>query len=95
MTAGAGGDSDQAIRTFVDGFMREDVVDDVVQHDAAVRVHRLVHVFTRPQRSDDNRYFIADTEFQIVSQPVVGLVNDQVHGKGSCRLRRVGSVMLR
>ena len=40
--------SDQAISALLDRLVRMFVVDDVVQHDAAVAVGRRVNVFARP-----------------------------------------------
>lgn len=50
MASGARGDRDQPVRTLVDGLASEQIVDHIVEHDAAVRMHRLVYVLARAQR---------------------------------------------
>ena len=93
MTACARRHGDQAIRAFLDRLLGEFIVDDVVQHDAAVAVHRLVHVFTRAQRRDDDGHLVLHAQLQVVLQAVVRLVHDLVDGKWRRRLVRVLGVV--
>ena len=50
--ARAGRDRDEAVRALLDGLAREAVVDDVVEHDAAPRVHRVVELGARAEARD-------------------------------------------
>ena len=56
MAAGAGRDRDQAVGALLDRLVSEAVVDDVVERDAALAMHRLVHLDARAQRGDDDRH---------------------------------------
>ena len=98
MAAGTGGYRDQAIGAFLDRLAGKAVVDDVVQHDAAVGVHRLVDELLGPQRSDHDRHLVLHAQFQVVLQAVIGAVHDLVDRKrrrGSVGIGRVPSRQLR
>lgn len=92
MTTGPGGHGDQAIRPFLDGFFGEEIIDDVVEYQAAIAVDGFVHVHPRAQGGDHDRHLVLHAHFQIVFQAVVGLVHDLVHRKRCRRLIRVGLV---
>ena len=89
MAARTRGHGDQAIGALLNGLVRELVVDDVVQHDAAPAVHRLVHVLARTQAGDDDGHLVFGADLHVVLQPVVALVHDLVDGEGRGRLLRV------
>ena len=82
MAARTGSNGDQAIGALFHGLFGELVVDDVVHDDAAIAVNGLVHVFTRAQRRDDHRHLVFHAQRQIVHQPIVGTVDDEVDGIG-------------
>jgi hypothetical protein len=88
--AGPGRHRDQAVGALLDGLAGEAVVDHVVQHHAAVGMHRRVQILPRAQRGDHDRRLPAGRGLQVVLQPVVGLVDDVVDREG--RGRRVGMV---
>ena len=71
VAAGAGSDRDQAIGALVDRLVREGVVDDVVQHDAAPAVHRVDHHRRRAQAGDDDRHLVLRADGDVFFQPVV------------------------
>jgi hypothetical protein len=75
---------DQPVGALVDGLVREGVVDDVVQHDAAPAVNRLVDVRSRAERGDDDRHLVSGADLHVVVEPVVGLVHDLVDGERRC-----------
>src|SRR5581483_11537601 len=92
MTAGAGGDSNEPVRAFVDGLMGKGVVDNVVQHDAAVGMDGMVDIFTRSQRSNHDWNTVLDAKVKIKGEAVIGFMNDKVHREGSrltIRMRRI------
>ena len=83
MATRAGRHGDQTVCAFVNRLVRKPVVDDVVQHDAAPAVHRLVQVLARTQAGDDDRHLVFGADLHVVLKPVVGLVHDLVDGKRS------------
>ena len=85
MAASASGHGHQTICAFFNRFVGKFVVDDVVQHHAAVAVRGLVDFFTRTQRRDDDRHFVFHAHRHVVFQTVVALVHDLVDGKGCSR----------
>ena len=93
VTARAGGDRNQSVGAFVDGFMGKTVVDDVVQHHAAVRVNRFVDKLLRPQRGNHQGRFVFHAQLQVVAQALVGAMHDQVDGEGRRGRVRVGLVI--
>lgn len=89
MTPGPGGHSNQPVSAFFDRFMCKHIVDYVVQDNSAVRMHSLIHILACSQRSDHNRRLITDAQLQVMRQPVIGFVHDQVN----CEWRRRICVM--
>ena len=81
MAARAGRHRDQAVGALVDRLVREGVVDDVVQHDAAPAVHGVVDVGARAERGDDDRHLVLGAHLHVVLEPVVALVHDLVDGE--------------
>ncbi len=94
MAARARGDRDQAVGAFLDGLAREGVVDDVVQHDAAIGVHGIVDFLARAQRGDDDGHLVAHAQFQVVIEPVIGLVHDLVDRERRRRAVRMLGIVL-
>ena len=78
VAAGARGHRDQAVGALLDRLVREGVVDDVVQHDAAPRVHGVVDVGARAQRRDDDGHLVLRAHLHVVLEAVVALVHDLV-----------------
>ena len=68
MAAGAGRHRDDAVGALLDRLARELVVDHVVQHHAAIGVHRVVQVLPRAQRSDDHRHLVLHAQREIRSR---------------------------
>mmetsp|Transcript_42313 Transcript_42313/g.99247 ORF Transcript_42313/g.99247 Transcript_42313/m.99247 type:complete len:430 (-) Transcript_42313:2872-4161(-) len=93
MAACTGGHGDQAVGALLDGLLRELVVDDVVQHDAAPAMHRLVDVLTRTEARDDDRHLVFGADLHVVLQPLIALVHDLVDRKRRRRPVRVGLVV--
>src|SRR5699024_1686091 len=58
-------------------------------HDPAVRVDRLVDVLPRAEGGDDDRHLVLDDRRQVLGEPVVGAVDDQIDGEGGHVLVRV------
>jgi hypothetical protein len=83
-------DRNQAVGALLDRLVGEAIVDDVVQRQAAIAVHRFIDVLARAERSDDNRRFPLDRQRNVFLKPGVGLVDDLVDRK-----RRGGAVRMR
>ena len=86
MAAGAGRDRDQAVGALLDRLAGEAVVDDVVQHDAAIGMRSPAFTSSRAPSevmTIGTLYFTQSR--QIVLEPVVGLVDDLVDGEGRRR----------
>ncbi len=92
MSAGAGGHRDQPVGALLDGFPCKEIIDHVVQDNAAVRVHRIVDVAPRAQRGDHDRDLVLHAKLHVVLEPRVRLVHDLVHRVGSRRPVRMGLV---
>ena len=84
MAAGAGRNRDQPVGALADGGIGMAVVDDVMQHDAAIGMDRRIDLRHGAERGDDDRHLVFDAEHQVVFEPLVGLVDDLVDGEG-CR----------
>ena len=93
MATGPGCHGNQTICAFLNGLVRMFVVDDVVQHHAAVRMGSSVDVFPRPERGDDDGHLVLDAHRHVMGKAVVAFVHDLVDGIGSCRPVRVRPVM--
>jgi hypothetical protein len=61
--------------------MREFLVDDVVENDAAPAMRGLIELLARPKRSDDHRHLVLLAQCQIKLEPVVRSVHDLVDRK--------------
>ena len=81
VTAGTGGDGDDAVGTFVDRLVGEAVVDDVVEDDPAVRVHGLVDLLPGTEGGDDDGHLMADDLGEVGLETVVRAVDDEVRGE--------------
>ena len=93
MTARARRDRDQSIGAFLDRFVCKDVVDDVMQYDAAPTVNGVIDICARAQTRDGDGYFVLGANLHVVFETVIALVHDLVDGKGGRRRLRVGPVM--
>ena len=91
MPAGTGGHRHQAVGALLDRLVREFVVDDVVQHHAAIAVRRIVDVGAGTQRGDDDRDLVLHTQRHVLVETGVRLVHDLVDRK---RCRRCLGVRL-
>ncbi len=94
VTARTRGDCNQTVRSLVDGFPCEHVVDHIVQHNPAIGMHGAVHVLARTKRSNGNGHLVSRTQFEVALQPVVRLVHDLVDCERSGRPLRMPSVVL-
>jgi hypothetical protein len=56
-----------------------------VQHNASEGMHRPIDVLARPQRRDYDRHPVFDANVEVVTEPIVRLVDDLVDRKGSGR----------
>ncbi|MNR32692.1 hypothetical protein D3C85_1503010 [compost metagenome] len=65
MPTGTGGHSDQAIHSGFGGFLGMAPGGDVVEHQAAVAVHRIDQFFDCAEAGDHDRYFVFDANLQI------------------------------
>jgi hypothetical protein len=84
VAARTGCDQDQTISTLVDRFSRKGLVDDVVQHDAAIEMHRRIDILARAERRDHDWHliFYANVQVQVVVQAIIRLVHNLVDRKG-------------
>ena len=57
-------------------------VDDVVEHEPAVALHRADQFLHRAERGDDQRHLVLDGNLKVRLQARVALVHDQVHAEG-------------
>ena len=89
MAARTGGHRDQPVGALLDRLLREPVVDDVVHHDAAPGMHRVVDVGARTERGDDDRHLVLRAHRHVVLEAVVALVHDLVDRERRGRLVRV------
>ena len=78
MAASTRGHRDQAIGALLNRLAGEAIVDHVMQDDTAIAVNGSVHILPRTERGDDDRHLVFHTQRQIIHQPVVGFVDDQV-----------------
>jgi hypothetical protein len=85
----------QAIGAFLDRLARETFIDNVMQHDAAIGMDRLIDVLSRPEGGDDQRHAIFHAEFDVVFQPGVRSVNDLIDRKGCGELAWMCRIMRR
>ena len=90
--ASPGGDSNQTISALLNGLVGKAVVDDIVQHNAAIGMDGLIDVFACTQRGDDNRHLVVHNNAEVVLNAVIGAVHDEVRGK---RAYRSAGVVLR
>ena len=72
MATGTGGNRDQPVGALADRRIGVPVVDDVVQHDAAIGMHRLIDLGHCAERRDDDRHLVLLAHLQVVLEPRVG-----------------------
>ena len=95
MAAGAGRHGDQPVGALANRRMGMTVVDDVMQNDAAVGMHGVVHLWHRAERRDDDGNLVFDAHRQVMLQPFIGAMNDLVDGEGGGGSVRVAGVVCR
>ncbi len=79
MATRAGGHQDQPVDPRLQRLLGVAQVDHVVQHDAAVAVHRVENLpDRRAQRGDEDRHLVLDAGGHVLLQPRVGDVHDLV-----------------
>jgi hypothetical protein len=88
-----GGHRDQPVGALLDGLFRELVVDHVVQRDAAIGVHRLVHLDPRAERGDDDGHAPLDHDLEVALEARVRAVHDLVDAVGRGGAVGVGLVV--
>ena len=88
----AGREGDQPIGALLDGLPGKAVVDDVVQHGAAVGMDGLVHLRPGAERGDDDRHPVARAHLHVVLQPDIAAMDDLVHRERRRRAVRVVGV---
>jgi hypothetical protein len=81
MAAGAGRHRDQPVCALFDRLAGKAVVDDVMQHDAAPAVRRLVDVLSRASEVMSIGHLPLGAKGDVVLEPVVRLVDDLVDGE--------------
>ncbi|MNL38825.1 hypothetical protein D3C87_1610650 [compost metagenome] len=69
------------------------VVDDVMQHDAAIRMHGGIHLRHGAKRGDHDRHLVLHAHHQIVFQPPVRRMDDLVDGKWCRWLVGIGGII--
>ena len=90
MSASARGNGDQPVGAFLNGLVREAVIDDIVHHNAAPSMRRFEDFRTCAERGDQHGHLPLGANLHVFFQPVVRFVDDLVHGIG--RRRSVGIV---
>ena len=93
MPAGAGGHCDQPVDPGLSGLFRMAAGGHVVEHQAAIAVHRIDHFAHRPQAGDDDGHAVLHAQRKVRLQARVAVVDDEVHRVGR-RLRGVGQAGL-
>ena len=93
VAARPGRDRDQPVRALLDRLARMPVVNDVVQHDPAIGMHRLVDLLDGAERGDHDGHLVLHAHFEVVLQAGVGLVHDLVDRIGRGRPLGVCRVM--
>ena len=78
MTAGAGGHRDHAVDAGLDRLSRMMRMDDVGEHQPAVFVHRPRDVAGVAEARDHKRHAVLDHQREVVFQPGVGRMQNQV-----------------
>jgi hypothetical protein len=94
MAASAGRHQDQAVDAGFQRLLRMPDRDHVMQHDAAVAVDRIHHLFRRrAQRGNDDRDAVLDAHLDIMREAVVGLMHDLVDRDRPHLRIRIGSLV--
>ncbi len=79
VTARAGGDENQAVDARVERFLRVPDIDHIVQHDAAVAMHRVDDFpCRRAQAGDENRHLVLDADTHVLLEPLIRLMDDLI-----------------
>src|SRR6516162_41221 len=81
MATSAGRNQNQPVCTLLDRLVREFLIDDIVENDAAPIVHGLVQFLARAEGGDDYRHLVLLTKRKIMLEPIVRLVDDLVDRK--------------
>ena len=78
MTARAGADRNDAVDALLHGLARMAHADDIVEDDAAIRMHGFDDVFGRSQARNDDWHLVAHADFHVGHKPRVATVHDLV-----------------
>lgn len=90
MAASAGCHGDQAIHAGLGSFFSMAAGGHVMEHQAAVAVHRIDHFLHRAQAGDDDGHAVFDADGQIRLQAWVAVMHDQIDGIGRGVARQAG-----
>ena len=93
MAAGAGGDQHQPIRALFDRLVGEGLVDHVMDDVAAVGMDGVVHLRPRAEAADDQRDLVLHAQREVLFQPVIGPMHDEVDRVGRRRPLRMRGIM--
>ena len=92
MSAGAGGDRDQPVRSLLDGLPGKAIVDNVMEDDTTAGMRRLVHPFLGAKRGDPDRHLVLDAKLHVAFQPFVRPVHDLIDRERCGRCVGIGLV---
>ncbi len=93
MAAGARRDQDQAVDAGFDRLLGMAQADHVMQHDAAIAVHRVDQLpGRRAQRGDEDRHLVFDADLDVMLQARVGGVHDLVDRDRAHRCAGIGGL---
>lgn len=82
MPSCAGRYRDQPVRTLFHGLAGETVIDDVMHDHAAPAMDSRIDLGNGAKRGDDQRHLVPFQHFEVLFEPVVALVDDEVDRKG-------------
>jgi hypothetical protein len=92
VTAGAGGDRDDAVDPHFGAFLGVAVADDVLEDEAAVGLQLAHKPGVRGERQHDDRDLVLQDDIEIGGEPLVALVRDEIDAPGlradACRNAR-------
>lgn len=86
MAAGAGRHRNQPVGPLANCRMGMAVVDDVMQHDAAIGMHGGIDLGHGAERGDDDRHLVFDAEREVMLQSLVRHMDDLINGEGAAGL---------
>ena len=89
MPARPGRNRDQAIGALFQRLAGKDRIDHIMQDNAAIGMDCIIHLDARAERGDHHRNLVFHAHFDIVIEPVIGLVDDLVDRKRGRRAVRI------